>query len=172
MHCPRFKECLVLLVVFHPSERSSKMNTWHSGSGVQQHPPELPGRCAYTPCAYDYESFDPTTPLPNYSLDDFLEDYGMYYGDDWVTPSIWPPTPPPSTPEPSSSPNPYKFYIDQLKKKSDSNQKKKLHDPVECLQIKLNKLVEKFVDWIENLPAPNLDWNFLKKWYLYVQGDY
>ena len=94
MHCPRFKECLVLLVVFHlgssspPWKQLSKMNPWHSGSGVQQHPPELPGRCAYTPCAYDYESFDPTTPLPNYSLDDFLEDYGMYYGDDWVTPSI------------------------------------------------------------------------------------
>ena len=63
----------------------------------------------------------------------------------------------PSSPEPFSTANPYQFYIDQFKKKSDLNQKKKLHDTVESLLIKLHKLVEKFVEWIKNLPAPNLD---------------
>ena len=73
------------------------------------------------------------------------------------SPSIGTPTEPPSTPHPPSTPNPYKFYIDQLKKKSDSNLEKKLYDPVERLQIKLHKLVDKFVNWIKNLLAPNLD---------------
>ena len=73
MHYPRFKECLVLLVVFHlgsfssPHERSSKMNPWHSGPGIQQHPPELQQRSMYTPCAY--EAFDSTTPPPDYNED-------------------------------------------------------------------------------------------------------
>ena len=66
------------------------------------------------------------------SLDDFLKDWVVYYGDDGVTPSFGQTTPPPSTLEPSSTsepsttPNPLKFYIDQLKKKSDLNQEKKL----------------------------------------------
>ena len=65
------------------------------------------------------------------SLDDFPEDWVVYYGDG-VSSSFGPPTPPPSTHEPSSTSepsattNPYKFYIDQLKKKSDLNQEKKL----------------------------------------------
>ena len=104
----------------------------------------------YTPCAY--EAFDSTTPPPDYN-----EDQVIHYGDDGLTPSIGPPTQPPSTPDPPSTPNPYKFYIDQLKKKSDSNLEKKLYDPVERLQIKLHKLVDKFVNWIKNLLAPNLD---------------
>ena len=100
MHWPRFKECLVLLLVFHLG----------SSNPHREGPPP----CRSAP-----------------SLDDFPEDWVVYYGDG-VSSSFGPPTPPPSTHEPSSTSepsattNPYKFYIDQLKKKSDLNQEKKL----------------------------------------------
>ena len=132
MHYLRFKECLVILVLFH--------------LGSSSPPCERSSLCRSAP-----------------SLDDFPEDYVIFYGDDGVTPSIGHPKIPPSTPKPSSTPeplsteHPYKFYIDQLKKKSDSNQEKKLpqfynmDNPVEHLRIKLHKLVNVFIDWIKNL---------------------
>ena len=104
-----------------------------------------------------FERPSPSRSAP--SLDDFLKDWVVYYGDDGVTPSFGQTTPPPSTLEPSSTsepsttPNPLKFYIDQLKKKSDSNQEKKLrfynmHNPVERLRFYLRRLVDKLIDWI------------------------
>ena len=130
MHCPRFKECLVLLLVFHLG----------SSSPHREGPPP----CRSAP-----------------SLDDFPEDWAVY-GDDGVSSSFERPTPlpstlePSSTSEPSTTSNPHKFYIDQLKKKSDLNQEKKLqfynmHNPVERLRIKLHKLVDIFIDWKKNL---------------------
>ena len=103
MCCPRFKECLVLLVLFY------------LGSSSPPHERSLPSRSAP-------------------SLDDFPENY-----------------------EPLSTVHPYRFYFDQLMKKSDSNQEKKLprfynmDNPVERLRIKLHKLVNIFIDWIKNL---------------------
>ena len=58
----------------------------------------------------------------------------------------------PSSPEPFSTANPYQFYIDQFKKKSDSNKEKKLrHYNINTLRIKLYKLVDIFINWIKNL---------------------
>jgi hypothetical protein len=68
----------------------------------------------------------------------------------------------PSSPEPFSTENPIQFYIDQFKKKSDSNKEKNslcknffrlynMNTPVERLRIKLHKLVDILIDWIKNL---------------------
>ena len=58
----------------------------------------------------------------------------------------------PSSPEPFSTANPYQFYIDQFKKKSDSNKEKKLRlYNINTLRIKLYKLVDIFINWIKNL---------------------
>ena len=145
MHYLRFKECLVILVLFHlvlsspPCERSSIL-------------------CRSAP-----------------SLPDFPEDYVMLNGfndmDSTIAPSTTPPStandnpatqnPPsstttPSSPEPFSTANPIQFYIDQFKKKPDSNKEKKLrlynmNTPVERLRIKLHKLVDILINWIKNL---------------------
>ena len=131
MHCPRYNSCLVLLVLFHLGS-STPHRKW---------PP--PSRSAS-------------------SLDDFPEHYVIFYGDDGMASTIAPPTAPPSTTklsstsEPFSTANPYRFYIDQFKKKSDSNQEKKLrpynmNSPVERLRIKLHKLVDILINWIKNL---------------------
>jgi len=148
MHYLRFKECLVILVLFQfvlsipPCERS-------------QHSSIL---CRSAP-----------------SLPDFPEDYVMLNGfndmDSTIAPSKTPPStandnpatqnPPsstttPSSPEPFSTANPIQFYIDQFKKKPDSNKEKKLrlynmNTPVERLRIKLHKLVDILINWIKNL---------------------
>ena len=116
MHCPRYNTCLVLLDLFHLGS-STPPGKW---------PP--PSR---------------STP----SLHDFTEDYVILNGYDDTASTIAPSTAPPSTtkssstPEPFSTANPYQFYIDQFKKKSDSNKEKKLrlynmNTPVELLRIK------------------------------------
>ena len=144
MHRPRYKTFFVLLALFNFGS-STPPRKWSS-----------PSRSA------------PTLP-------DFPEDYVILNGfndmDSTIAPSTTPPStandnpatqnPPsstttPSSPEPFSTENPIQFYIDQFKKKSDSNKEKKLrlynmNTPVERLRIKLHKLVDILIDWIKNL---------------------
>ena len=151
MHYLRFKECLVIFVLFQlvlsipPCERSQ-----HSSILCTSAPSLIPD-------------------FPKH------KDYVMLNGfndmDSTIAPSTTPPStandnpatqnPPsstttPSSPEPFSTENPIQFYIDQFKKKSDSNKEKKLrlynmNTPVERLRIKLHKLVDILIDWIKNL---------------------
>ena len=153
MYYLRFKECLVILVLFQfvlsipLCERSQHSSILCNEIKVQSVP----------------------------SLPDFPEDYVMLNGfndmDSTIAPSTTPPStandnpatqnPPsstttPSSPEPFSTENPIQFYIDQFKKKSDSNKEKKLrlynmNTPVERLRIKLHKLVDILINWIKNL---------------------
>ena len=155
MHYLRFKECLVIFVLFQlvlsipPCERSQ-----HSSILCTSAPSLIP---------------------------DFPKDYVMLNGfndmDSTIAPSTTPPstandnpatqnplssTTTPSSPEPFSTENPIQFYIDQFKKKSDSNKEKNslcknffrlynMNTPVERLRIKLHKLVDILIDWIKNL---------------------
>ena len=140
MHRPRYKTFFVLLALFNFGS-STPPRKWSS-----------PSRSA------------PTLP-------DFPEDYVILNGfndmDSTIAPSKTPPStandnpatqnPPsstttPSSPEPFSTANPYQFYIDQFKKKSDSNKEKKLRlYNINTLRIKLYKLVDIFINWIKNL---------------------
>ena len=137
MHRPRYKTFFVLLALFNFGS-STPPRKWSS-----------PSRSA------------PTLP-------DFPEDYVILNGfndmDSTIAPSTTPPsttndmdstpssTTTPSSPEPFSTANPYQFYIDQFKKKSDSNKEKKLrHYNINTLRIKLYKLVDIFINWIKNL---------------------
>ena len=140
MHRPRYKTFFVLLALFNFGS-STPPRKWSS-----------PSRSA------------PTLP-------DFPEDYVILNGfndmDSTIAPSTTPPStandnpatqnPPsstttPSSPEPFSTENPIQFYIDQFKKKSDSNKEKKLRlYNINTLRIKLYKLVDIFINWIKNL---------------------
>ena len=163
MHYLRFKECLVILVLFQfvlsipLCERSQHSSILCNEIKVQSVPslPDFPEELS--------------------KFGDMLN--GFNDMDSTIAPSTTPPStandnpatqnPPsstttPSSPEPFSTENPIQFYIDQFKKKSDSNKEKNslcknffrlynMNTPVERLRIKLHKLVDILIDWIKNL---------------------
>ena len=211
MHYLRFKECLVILVLFQLvlsiplCERSQHSSILCNEIKVQSVPslPDFPEDYVMLNGFNDMDStIAPSTTPPSTANDnratkippcepsqhssilcasapsllpDFPKDYVMLNGfndmDSTIAPSTTPPStandnpatqnPPsstttPSSPEPFSTANPIQFYIDQFKKKPDSNKEKKLrlynmNTPVERLRIKLHKLVDILINWIKNL---------------------
>ncbi len=221
MHYLRFKECLVILVLFQfvlsipLCERSQHSSILCNEIKVQSVPslPDFPEELSkFGDMLNGFNDMDstiaPSTTPPSTANDnratkippcepsqhssilcasapsllpDFPKDYVMLNGfndmDSTIAPSITPPstandnpatqnplssTTTPSSPEPFSTENPIQFYIDQFKKKSDSNKEKNslcknffrlynMNTPVERLRIKLHKLVDILIDWIKNL---------------------
>ena len=162
MHRPRYKTFFVLLALFNFGS-STPPRKWSSPSRSAPTLPDFPEDYVILNGFNDMDStIAPSTTPPSTTND-------MDSTPSSTTPplttnmeSIPSSTTTPSSPEPFSTANPYQFYIDQFKKKSDSNKEKNslcknffrlynMNTPVERLRIKLHKLVDILIDWIKNL---------------------
>ena len=157
MHCPRYKTFLVLLALFNFGSSTPPRN-WSTPSRSAPSLPDFPEDYVILNGFHDMDSTTAPSTTPPSTTNDM----------DSTPSSTTPPlttndmdsapssTTPQSTPEPFSTTNPYQFYMEQFKKKSDSNKEKKLrlyniNTPVERLRIKLHKLVDILINWIKNL---------------------
>ena len=153
MHRPRYKTFFVLLALFNFGS-STPPRKWSSPSRSAPTLPDFPEDYVILNGFNDMDSTIAPSTTPPSTTNDM----------DSTPSSTTPPlttnhmdstpssTTTPSSPEPFSTANPYQFYIDQFKKKSDSNKEKKLRlYNINTLRIKLYKLVDIFINWIKNL---------------------